>query len=266
MMCLRIPNIVTLTLLLATVVSAVSANAEDWGSLKGKFVYSGKSQPEKIEPTKDPEFCSKHELVDETVTVGENGELQNVFVYLYLNIRRGEKVSAIHPDYTKDDAKPIVLDNKGCRFEPHALTLWTRNPLEIRNSDPVAHNTNAGALFNNPGFNDTIPQDKPVTKEFEKSESYPAPIACNIHPWMKAYLLIRDNPYMAISNEKGEFEIKNLPAGKHKFIFWHDPKGIRDLEVGGDETDRRGTAQFEIPAGETLDLGTITITPEHIGK
>lgn len=243
------------------------AHGQKWGSLKGKFVYGAKIDAKKLEPTKDIPFCSKYEIFDEQIVVGEEGALQNVFVYLYLNIRRGEKVD-IHPDYTKAELKPAVLDNVGCRFEPHAMTVWTRQPLEIRNSDVgIGHNTNAQTLFNNPKFNEQVVNDNPITKEFGKSESYPAEFACNVHTWMNAFVLIRDNPYMAVSNKKGEFEIKNLPVGKHKFVFWHEVKGnIRDLSVGGDETDRRGTATLEIAADKTLDLGTITITPDHLGK
>ena len=246
---------------------SVPTLAAEWGSLKGRFTYSGKAAEETIEPTKDTEFCSKHKLLNEEIVVGKENGLQNVFVYLYLNIRKGEKVD-IHPDYMEGDPKPAVLDNSGCRFSPHAMTVWTRQPFKIMNSDEgIGHNTNAQTLFSNPDFNEQVPNGSPITKHFEKSEPYPAEFACNVHPWMKAIVLIRDNPYIATSGDKGEFEIKNIPDGKHKLVFCHETKGnLRDLSVGGDETDRRGTASLEIPAGETLDLGEIKITPDHLGK
>ena len=48
------------------------------------------------------------------------------------------------------------------------------------------------------------------------------PVVCNIHPWMKAYILSLDHPYMAVTGEDGTFEIKNMPAGQHEFQFWHE--------------------------------------------
>ena len=160
---------------------ATSAWAE-WGSLKGRFVYSkGEVSPEKVNINKDVEYCAKHDVVSEEVVTGEKGALQNVFVYLY--VKRGKSVE-IHPDLQKvDEEKPVVLDNKGCRFVPHALIVRTKQPFEIRNSDPgIGHNTNAQTLLANPKFNEQVSNDTPITKVFEKSESYPAQLACNVRP------------------------------------------------------------------------------------
>ena len=108
---------------------------------------------------------------------------------------------------------------------------------------------------------------KGFQKVFEKTEPYPAEVACNVHPWMKSYLLIRDNPYMAKTGKDGSFEIKNLPAGKLEFIFWHESKGVlRSVAVGDTKTDRKGRAKLTIPAGETLDLGDIKVSAKALGK
>ena len=109
----------------------------------------------------------------------------------------------------------------------------------------------------NPEFNETVPNDAPLKKKFDKTEADPvARSSCNIHPWMNAYVLVRDNPYMAVSGEDGTFEIKNVPAGKQEFVFWHEAKGnLRDLKVGKEKADRKGQIEVDVPAGETLDLG-----------
>ncbi len=241
-----------------------AANAADWGTLKGRFVVEGDlGEAAAVNANKDPEFCGKHNLMDEAIIVGEEGALANVFVYLYL---KSSKTVEIHPDLEKVDTEPVLLDNKGCRFEPHALVLRVGQSLEISNSDPVAHNTNLTPT-KNPGFNQIIPNDSPLAKTFEKRESYPSPAACNIHPWMKAYVLIRDNPYMTVTAADGSFEIANLPAGKHEFIFWHESKGnMKNMTFSGGKTSRKGRAKLTIPAGDTLDLGDIKVSPSVLGK
>jgi hypothetical protein len=253
--------------LLALAAVATPVSAAEWGTIKGRFLYQGKPKVEPIVPNKDIEYCSKHELTTETVKVSDKGELQNVFVYLYT--ARGAKV-AIHPSYDATAAakEQKVLDNKGCRFEPHAMTLWTAQPLAIHNSDPgLGHNTNALKLVANPSFNQAIPNDQPLVKTFTKSEPIPTQVSCSIHPWMNAVMLIRDNPYMAVSGEDGSFEIKNVPAGKQPFVFWHEAKGnLRDLKVGKGKADRKGQVALDIAAGKTLDLGDITVTPAVLGK
>lgn len=241
-----------------------TAHAADWGSVKGRFVYKGKPKNEKIQVNKDTEFCSQHNPVVETVTVGDDGGLENVFVYL--DVARGKKV-AIAPSYKTEGLEPKVLDNKFCRFEPHAMTVWTAEPFEIHNDDSIGHNTNGQMLAVNTKFNETVPQGTPIKKQFTKSEPRPATISCSIHPWMNAVILIRDNPYMAVSGKDGSFEIKDLPAGASDFTIWHEAKGyLKDLKVGGDKADRKGQVKLKIPAGEVLDLGDIEVTPDMLGQ
>jgi hypothetical protein len=99
------------------------ASAQEWGTLKGKFVFDGKPPvPKAINVTKEP-ACEAHKLVDESVVVGDDGGLANVVVYLYLG--RGKKVSAVHPDYEKTANDKVVLSNENCRFEPHVALLRT---------------------------------------------------------------------------------------------------------------------------------------------
>ena len=251
---------------LVMIVAADNALAQEWGSLKGRLVVDGSvGDPTAISVTKDTEYCGQHNLVEETIVVGENSGLTNAFVYLYL--KRGKSVD-IHPDLTSPSGDPVVLDNKGCRFDPHVVVVRTGQQLEIKNSDPgVGHNTNA-QLLSNPTFNETVSNDKPIVKTFQKSEAYPTPVACNVHPWMKAHVLIRDNPYMATTGDDGSFEIKNIPAGEHEFIFWHESVGnLKNVKLGsGGKTNRKGRAKLEIPAGGSLDLGDVKIGPSDLGK
>jgi len=254
-------GIVAIFLALATFASATAA---EWGSLKGRLIVDGTvAAPAALNINKDTEYCGQHKLLDETIEVGEGGGLTNAFVFLYL--KRGKTVD-VHPDLESSGSEPTVLDNKGCRFEPHVLLVRTEQTLQIHNSDTVGHNTNFQTL-SNPAFNETIPSSGSITKIFEKQESYPSNVVCNIHPWMKSFVLVRNNPYMTITGSDGSFEISNLPAGKHEFVFWHESKGnLKKVSLGeAGKTNRKGRAKLEIPAGGTLDLGDVKIAPAVLG-
>ena len=241
-----------------------TASAADWGTLKGKVVLVGDlGEPAAISISKDPEFCGKHNLVDETIVVGDEGGLADVFVYLYLKTR---KTVEIHPDLVEPSSEPVVLDNVGCRFEPHTALLRTGQTLEIRNSDKgIGHNTNFTVL-KNPGFNQMVTNDAPIEKTFTKRESYPSAAKCNIHPWMNAHVLIRDNPYMAVTGKDGSFEIEKIPAGQHEFIFWQEAKGkFKNMALGKSKIGKNGRAKLKIPAGGELDLGEIKVKLSDLG-
>jgi hypothetical protein len=166
--------VLAIVILAATIVSAA-----DWGTLTGRFVYDGKApSPQPLSITKDQEVCSKApQLVDEGLAVDDKGGLANVVIWV-----RTKSVE-VNPDYAKNANDKIVLDNHHCRFDPHVLGMRDTQTLEIKNSDPMGHNTNLALIANAP-FNVIIPAGSTSDKKIDGAEQLPATITCNIHPWM----------------------------------------------------------------------------------
>src|SRR5262245_9388442 len=246
----------SIAVVLAT--SAGVASAQEWGDLEGTFTYKGTPPtPTKIKPEKDPEFCGKHNLVEETLVVNKaNNGLTNVVVYLMDTAK-----PKIHPDYEKSAKEKVVVDNENCRFEPHVLGVRVGQPLVIGNKDPIAHNTKAD-FFQNTPFNDLIPAKGEITKTFTKAEATPNGLSCSIHPWMNGYVLIREDPYFAVSDKDGKFSIKNLPVGEHTFVVWNN-KFISNVMVNGKAPSppwARGRVKMNIKAGQN-SLGKVEVTP-----
>jgi uncharacterized membrane protein len=50
-------------------------------------------------------------------------------------------------------------------------------------------------------------------------------IKCDSHPWMRAYIYSSKHPYVAITDEKGNYEIKDLLPGKYQVKIWHEGFG-----------------------------------------
>ncbi len=237
----------------------------DWGTLKGKFVYNGKApEPAKLNIDKDQQVCGKHDLVDESLVVGKDGEMANVIVWV-----RTKDVK-IHPDYEAKKKDKAVVDNKNCRFDPHVVTYWTGQPLELKNTDPdpVAHNTNA-SLAVNEAFNVIIPPQSSIDRPALKlGETIPTKISCNIHPWMQGWLLVQPHPYMAVSGKDGSFELKNLPTGTELEIqVWQEKSGyVQKAEVNGKDAGwAKGRFKYTVKAGDN-DLGTIKLDPAQFNK
>jgi plastocyanin len=251
-------------LAVAVAIPSVSP-AQDWGNLKAKFILVGKPPtPEKLKVDKDIEVCGKHKLVDEKYKINaETGAIQNVVIYL--SPKPGTPKPKIHPDYEKAAAE-VVLDNHNCHFEPHIVTVRTTQKLVVKNSDPVGHNTKAD-FFENIPFNDLIPAGASITKTLTKPEGSFMPVSCSIHPWMSAKILVRDDPYAAVSNEKGELTIANLPAGKWTFTIWHEGCGYvqSGSRNGKAEKWTKGKIDFEIKKGDN-NLGEFKIPVAVLDK
>ena len=163
-----------------------AAKATGWGTIKGRFVYdnpAARTAPKPLTITKDVEVCGKHQLVNESLLVDSTGGLANVVLYL-----RNRNVE-VHPDYAASANERAVLDNKDCHFVPHVLAMRTSQPFIIKNSDSVGHNTNAALTANAP-FNVIIPAGKEAEEKLSSAETAPATVTCNIHPWMKGYVVV----------------------------------------------------------------------------
>ncbi len=233
------------------------ARAEEWGTIKGRFLYGGDApSAAEIKADKDVEVCGKHKLVSEELAVGADKGVANVVVFVR------DKGVKVHPDAAAEaKAAKVVLDNKDCRFSPHVVVVHTGQPLIIKNSDSVGHNSNV-ATIKNPPSNSLIPAGGESSIPFANEEAIPAQVTCNIHPWMKAWVVVRPNPYAAVSAADGSFEIKNVPAGEVELQLWHEKAGyIGEISVGGkSEKIAKGRRKVKVEAAGT-NLGEMVLAP-----
>ncbi len=246
-------KLVAVVAVVCLVAAVGSSNAADWGSLKGRIVVDGApTKPAPLVVTKD-QFCIDKMPTNESIIVGKDNALVNAVVYLRLPT--GQKVEA-NPEYAAKANDSVVLDNNGCSFHPHVSLVRLGQTLDIKNSDPVGHNTNVNVL----SFNQVIPAGSDTKVKVGAGGPLPTEVACNIHPFMKGWVLVQDHPYMAVSGEDGTFEIKDIPAGKHDFQFWQEAAGyLKNVKFKSGTTDKKGRAELTIEAGKTLDLGDLKV-------
>ncbi len=201
--------------------AAAPVKAEGFGTLKGQVSFAGDPPAPKVlfekgKAAKDPDVCAKDApLISERLVVdGGTKGVKNVLVYL-------TKATSVSDEAKKAAAAVHVLfDQNKCVFEPHVLGILSGSPITLKSSDPVNHNINA--KLKQSAFNQLLaPQGK---SEFTPSgpERTPAEVTCDIHPWMKAWWMVFDHPYFAVTDAKGYFEIKNAPAGTQKVVVWQE--------------------------------------------
>lgn len=229
------------------------------GDLKIRFEYAGSPfEPQPIDVNKDKEFCGKFPLVNEKLIVNkDNKGIQNVIVYVYTG-RGGSDL----PEFPASD-KTHELANLNCRFEPHIVIAQKGDTLKITNPDTVGHNANI-SFFKNEPVNLTIPPQQFKDVELKEAEPAPIPVACNIHPWMLAHVLVLDHPFAAKSDENGELVIKGLPAGKLTFRAFAEAGSIKEVIIDGKkESWRSSRFDVEIKPGMN-DMGTVVIPSDAL--
>jgi hypothetical protein len=240
---------------------STGAAATGWGTFKGKITVSAKPAPLKdLTCNKDEGTCCREKLVDNSIVTGSGNGLANVFVFLR---SKGKTPVRVHEDYAKKEGTDVVLNNVKCMFEPHCAAIWTKQKLQLKNSDAVGHNTK----FDSPlqGFNDILNSGgAPLEKTFKAGENKPSGLSCSIHPWMKGNLLIRDNPYFALTNDAGEFEIPNMPAGEELEIsFWHE-RNDKLTKVSGTFQLKNGVLKLKLPENQATEVAFV-VDPSDLG-
>lgn len=245
-------------------VLAMHAAAADWATLSGRIVYGGTAPAAKvIEPTKDVEVCGKHKIPDEGLIVSKDGGVQYAVIMLKTKLKDEE----VAPSYQSAANETVQLDNKDCRFEPHVAVIRTSQELALHNSDPIGHNSKLDTIAN-PGINPILPAGgEPVKYKFAAEEGYPVKVGCNIHPWMGAWLVVRKDPYAAVTDADGKFTIKDLPAGKElEFHLWQESAGhLKDASYKGGKASNRGRFKITLKPGENK-LGEIKVSPSVFKK
>ena len=237
----------------AAVLAVPSVRAEEWGSIKGKFVFKGDAPAAAQLPAKGA--CGVQQVpVEELVVDAATKGLANVVVFV-----RSKDVKVNPAAAAAAKANPVVLTNKGCQFVPHVVFVQTGQELVIANADAEGHNSNI-ATIKNPASNTLIPAGGKAPVKFASEEAIPAGVSCNIHPFMKAWVVVRGNPYAAVSNPDGSFEIKDLPVGEElELQLWHEKAGnLKDAATAKGKADGKGRLKVKVEAAGT-DLGEIPV-------
>jgi plastocyanin len=240
------------TALLASVL-AVSAYGQT--DVKGKATFKGPPPKLKaISMDADAVCAGKHAagpVYPETVIIKADGSLKNVFVYVSKGLE-GKTFST--------PAAPVVLDQDGCMYKPHVFGIMPGQQLKVINSDPTTHNVHALAETNEEFNVGQRAGQPPVIKTFPKPE-VTVPIICNQHPWMKAVAHVVSNPYFAVSDADGAFDIKGLPPGNYTITAIHEKYGSSTQNVTVAAGKPVAPLTFTFSAGQALKPGSLKTLP-----
>jgi hypothetical protein len=178
------------------------------------------------------------------------------WVFVWLAPADESQKLPVHPSLQEPKEKEVVIDQPCCAFVPHAVALRTGQELVVKNSAPISHNVNWAGGIKNPGSNVIIAaKGEPVRIKNLVPDRFPVKLACNIHPWMSAWVRVFDHPYVAVTDADGKFEIKQAPAGKYRLVVWQEGMGFLGGAAG------RNGQPIEIKKDAPTDVGKLELKP-----
>lgn len=190
------------------------------GSITGTITFEGEA-PERKQLVRDTDpYCLQRPKLAEDVIV-TNGKVRDVLV----RIKNGTAGKHAVP------AQPIVLDQHECMYRPRVTGMIAGQKIVAKNSDGTFHNVhgtlNGKLLWNKP----QAAQAPELTLEAAAKPGDVVEVVCDVHPWMRAYAVVHDHPYFAVTRDDGSFEIKGLPPGSYTLEAWHPKLGTQSVNV-----------------------------------
>lgn len=189
------------------------------GAIKGTVTLKG-TAPElkKLAVTIDQYVCGKEKNPEELV-LSPQGGIRSAVVWLD-KPPAGASAAALAPTAT--------MDQKECVFAPRVVVVPAGGKIDFLNSDRLLHNLHSTPSAN-PPFNRTQPKGRTITIPFEKPEIIR--VTCDLHSWMRGWVVVAEHPYYALTDGAGEFELKGLPAGRYTLKVWQERLGTVSKEV-----------------------------------
>jgi hypothetical protein len=186
----------------------------DGGTIRGTVKWQG-ALPRLVtsEINKDPQVCDpdgqkRRDL--ERLVVGSNEGVANTVVFLR-NITHGKAMDL--------PVSRRSLNQKNCRYEPHILLVPVQATLTVKSSDPLLHTVHmsGSADYNLPFTAAGQEITRPMNRDGAVS------LRCNAgHVWMNGEMIVAKHPYFAVTDEDGNFELSDVPAGTYEIVAWHE--------------------------------------------
>jgi plastocyanin len=190
--------------------------------VKGVVKFNGQPPRRRTIDTGADAYCKQNAqgLLEEGVVVNPDSTLMNVFVH----VKSGLTGKYEAPKET------VLLDQKGCQYAPHVLGVQVGQTLVVRNSDPTLHNVKTVSKKGQE-INVAQSQKGMEHRQVFRREEVMVEFKCDVHGWMGAYVAVVKHPFFAVTGDKGNFEIRNLPAGEYTLEAWHETYGAATQSV-----------------------------------
>ena len=212
-------------------------------SVTGTITFSGEAPAlPALSMDAEPECAAKHSgpVPAEMLVLGDGNTMGNIIVWVSSGLPDGGNWPV--------PTAPVVLDQVGCVYVPHAMGIMVGQQYRILNSDGMLHNIHTLPEVNAP-FNRAMPATlTEVTTTFDMPEAV-FQVKCDVHPWMSAYIGVFSHPFFSTTGADGTFTISGLEPGTYEISAWHERLGTQTASITvGDGESTSQDFTFAVPS------------------
>lgn len=184
-------------------------------------------EPRRVIVPIDQHVCGQDKPVEDVLVSARRG-IRNVVAWL-----ENPPASADRSPPTR----PVQMEQRGCVFTPRVALVPAGGTVSFQNSDGLLHNVHGRPNLNAP-FNRTHAKGRPISIGFRHPEI--VRVDCDLHPWMRAWVVVTEHPFYAVTNFDGQLRFDDLPATRYRVRLWHETLGTttREVAVSGREPSR----------------------------
>ncbi|HMO65322.1 MAG TPA: carboxypeptidase regulatory-like domain-containing protein, partial [Verrucomicrobiota bacterium] len=128
-------------------------------------------------------------------------------------------------------ATNAVMAQQHLQFETGLLPVQTGTAVEFPNLDPLFHNVFSYSRPRRFDLGRYAQGERPPPQRFDRPGV--VRLNCEIHPHMRATILVLSTPHFTRTDTNGAFRLTGLPAGRHTLKAWVEEKDgrVRTVEL-----------------------------------
>jgi plastocyanin len=121
------------------------------------------------------------------------------------------------------------ISQQGAVFNPHILPVVAGTTVEWPNNDQIFHNV--FSVSDAKPFDLGLYKGNPAEKRITFDKAGRVDVFCSIHANMHCVVLVLENPYFGVTDEKNHYSISNVPPGTYQLTAWQERMPAQTKEI-----------------------------------
>jgi plastocyanin len=185
-----------------------AASSSPEGSVEGTITFTGEIPKSRI----PDDGGARRDLIQVDRSTGAWE-----FVVVHLKSSTEKELPKPAPELRNE---PVLIDQIDHTFVPRVLGIRAGETVRFANSDGANHNVRTSSRVRQNEFNTYTGIDGEYRHRFVSGEGdRPIRLGCDIHPWMSGWIYVFDQPWFAVTDERGSFRISGIPPGEYSIVI-----------------------------------------------